>query len=83
MASDGLASAKALVDRAGLADDPCFLAVLQGLVKAIPRTRAKGEWVRPEAGLLDKLCAAYFPAIELPAAEDAPVRPTQGEMFGG
>ena len=80
---DGLASAKALLDRAGLANDARFLAVLQGLVKAIPRTRAKGEWVRPEAGLLDKLCAAYFPAIELPAAEDAPVRPTQGEMFEG
>ncbi len=78
---DGLASAKAFLDRAGLTNDTRFLAVLQGLVKAIPRTRSKGEWVRSEAGLLDKLCAAYFPAIEVPAADESPQAPTQGDIF--
>lgn len=63
---DGLADAKALIDRAGLASDNRFTACLQGLVHAIPRTKAKGEWVRPEAGLLDGLVTAYFPDIEVP-----------------
>jgi putative DNA methylase len=63
---DGLPAAKALIDRAGLARDGRFLACVQGLVNAIPRTRVKGAWVRPEAETLDRLCAAYFPDIEIP-----------------
>jgi adenine-specific DNA methylase len=63
---DGLPAAKALIDRAGLAQDGRFLACLQGLVNAIPRTKVKGAWVRPEAETLDRLCAAYFPDISIP-----------------
>jgi adenine-specific DNA methylase len=63
---DGLADAKALIDRTGLAGDNRFTACLQGLVRAIPRAKNKGKWVRPEAGLLDGLVAAYFPDIEVP-----------------
>lgn len=63
---DGLANAKALIDRTGLAGDNRFTACIQGLVRAIPRTKQKGKWVRPEAGLLDGLAAAYFPDIEVP-----------------
>jgi len=66
---DGLSAAKALIDRAGLASDARFLAALQGLAKAMPRTKIKGDWAVPEAGLLDQLCTAYFPDIELPADE--------------
>jgi adenine-specific DNA methylase len=64
---DGLAAAKALIDRTGLANDGRFTACLQGLVHAIPRTKDLGNWVRPEAGLLDALVTAYFPDIEIPA----------------
>jgi adenine-specific DNA methylase len=70
--ADGLAAAKALIDRAGLATEPRFLATLQGLVRAIPRTKSKGQWVRPEAAVLDALCAAYFPAIEIPQVVSEP-----------
>jgi putative DNA methylase len=63
---DGLPAARALIDRAGLANDARFLACLQGLVNAIPRTRIKAGWVRKEAEILDRLCAAYFPAIQIP-----------------
>jgi putative DNA methylase len=63
---DGLPAAKALIDRAGLAQEGRFLACLQGLVNAIPRARIKGTWVRSEAETLDRLCAAYFPDIEIP-----------------
>ena len=65
-AVDGLPAARALIDRAGLANDARFLACLQGLVNAIPRTRTKAGWVRKEAEILDRLCAAYFPAIQIP-----------------
>ena len=64
---DGLPAAKALIDRAGLGTDGRFLAALQGLVNAIPRTKLRDEWARAEAGTLDSLCAAYFPDITLPA----------------
>jgi putative DNA methylase len=63
---DGLAAARALIDRSGLARDSRFLACLQGLVNAIPRTKIKGKWVREEAETLDRLCAAYFPGIQIP-----------------
>ena len=61
-----LPEAKALIDRTGLAGDSRFTACIQGLVNAIPRTKNKGQWVRPEAGLLDALVTAYFPDIEIP-----------------
>lgn len=64
--TDGLAAAKAYIDRNRLAEDPRFLGALQGFVTAIPRTRIKDKWVRAEAGLLDALCAAYFPTITMP-----------------
>jgi putative DNA methylase len=70
---DGLAAAKAFLDRAGLASDARFLATLQGLVNAIPRTKIKGEWVVPEAENLDRLSAAYFPDIELPQESETPI----------
>lgn len=65
-AVDGLPAARALIDRAGLANDARFLACMQGLVNAIPRTRTKAGWVRKESEILDRLCAAYFPAIQMP-----------------
>ncbi|MCK6210515.1 DUF1156 domain-containing protein [Georgenia sp. EYE_87] len=64
---DGTHAAKALLDRHRLVEDARFLATVQGLVNAIPRTRVKGEWVVPEAGLLDTLVTAYLPGVTLPA----------------
>lgn len=63
---DGTHAAKALLDRHRLAEDVRFLATVQGLVNAIPRTKVKGEWVVPEAGLLDILVTAYLPGVSLP-----------------
>jgi adenine-specific DNA methylase len=64
--TDGMASARALLDRASLAKDGRFLACLQGLINAVPRTKLKGKWVRSEAETLDRICAAYFPDIAIP-----------------
>jgi adenine-specific DNA methylase len=77
---DGLPASKALIDRAGLQGDAAFRACLQGLVNAIPRTKQKGEWVRPEAGTLDRICSLYFPDIEIPPEPELPTTGEQGEL---
>jgi putative DNA methylase len=69
-AEDGMGEAKAFMDRLGLTSDQRFLAYVQGMVNAMPRTRVKGEWVVPEAGLLDTLVTAHLPDVTLPAAVD-------------
>lgn len=63
---DGLNAAKAFLDRTGLSTDARFLATVQGLLNAIPRTKVRGDWVVREAEVLDRLCAAYFPTIAIP-----------------
>jgi hypothetical protein len=77
---DGLPAAKSLIDRAGLQSDVAFRACLQGLVNAIPRTKQKGEWVRPEAGTLDRICSLYFPEVELPPDAAVPATGEQDEL---
>ena len=80
---DGLAGAKAMMDRLELTRDTAFLACVQGLINAIPRTQDQGRWVLPEAGILDRLVGAYLPDIRcLPTSRTrAGVR--QVDLFGG
>jgi len=66
---DGLAAAKALMDRYSLTSDPRFLALVQGAVNAVPRTKKSGKFIRPEAAALDALSTAYLPSIKLPEEE--------------
>lgn len=66
---DGLAAAKTLMDRHGLTTEPRFLALVQGAVNAVPRTKKKGAFVRPEAATLDALATAYLPSISIPEDE--------------
>jgi adenine-specific DNA methylase len=68
---DGLSAAKAFLDRTRLLTDGRFVAALQGLVNAIPRTKTSQGWVVPEAAILDQLCAAYFPTVRLPVKEES------------
>jgi putative DNA methylase len=77
---DGLPAAKALIDRARLQSDVGFLACLQGLVNAVPRTKLKGQWVRTEAGTLDRICSLYFPDVDVPPEPVAPTASEQGEL---
>lgn len=67
---DGTAAAKAWLDQRHLTTDGRFVALLQGLVNAVPRTKIKGEFARLEAALLDRLVTGYFPDIELPPEPD-------------
>ena len=63
---DGLGAAKHWLDQRGLTNNSRFTACLQALVRAIPRTKTKGEWNLIEAELLDDLVTTYFPDIEVP-----------------
>lgn len=80
---DGQQAAKRFLDRHGYTSDAGFISTLQGLVNAIPRTKVKGAWVVPEAGLIDTLCTLYFEDVVLPEAEEmaALADPNENTLF--
>lgn len=80
---DGQQAAKRFLDRHGYTSDAGFISTLQGLANAIPRTKVKGAWVVPEAGLIDTLCTLYFDDVILPEAEEmaAPTDPNENTLF--
>lgn len=78
---DGLSSAKALMDRAGLSKDHRFLAAVQALVNAVPRVRANGAFVLPLASSLDRVVTAYLPDVTLPPDPVDEVLAVQGDLF--
>ena len=64
---DGTAAARHWADERGLTADDTFIACLQGLVNAIPRTRKDGKFNVTEAGLLDRIVTTCYPdVIEVP-----------------
>lgn len=80
---DGQQAAKRFLDRHGYTGDAGFISALQGLANAIPRTKVKGAWVVPEAGLIDTLCTLYFDDVVLPEAEEmaALADPNENTLF--
>lgn len=80
---DGQQAAKRFLDRHGYTSDAGFISTLQGLANAIPRTKVKGAWVVPEAGLIDTLCTLYFDDVVLPEAEEmaAQTDPNENTLF--
>lgn len=80
---DGQQAAKRFLDRHGYTSNAGFISTLQGLANAIPRTKIKGAWVVPEAGLIDTLCTLYFDDVLLPEAEEmaALADPNENTLF--
>lgn len=72
-----LGAAKALCDRLRLLEDQRFVDLIQAMVRAVPNTKVKGKWVRPEAEILHQFCTAYLPQVELP---DDPASDTLFEL---
>ena len=70
--ADGAAACPAFLKRAGLRTDETFRQCLQAMLNAIPRTKMRGRFVRPEAEVLENLRLAFFEDLQLPA-EDEPV----------
>ena len=68
---DGLAEARHWADERGLTADDQFIACLQGLVNAIPRSRKDGEFNVTEAALLDRIATTCYPGvIQIPETPD-------------
>ncbi|MDM3924568.1 DUF1156 domain-containing protein [Mycobacterium intracellulare] len=72
---DGLPAARAWLARTGMGDDSRFADLLQAALTAIPRVKDKGQFVRPEARILDSLRTALFDQIPVPADAAVPLAP--------
>lgn len=80
-AEDGSAAAGNFLKRTGLRSDATFKAALQAMINAIPRTRIKGKFVRPEAEVLDRLRAAFFEELQVPPEEELPEQAEQLKLL--
>jgi hypothetical protein len=77
---DGARACEQFLKRTGLLHDGTFKACLQALLNAIPRTRVKGAFARPEAETLERLRLAFFDDLVAPA-EEAPPPFAQGVLL--
>jgi putative DNA methylase len=77
---DGAPACETFLKRAGLRNDGTFKACLQAMINAVPRTRIKGKFVRPEAKVLDSLRLAFFEELAVPAEEEPEAKPEQMRM---
>lgn len=66
---DGPRACREFLQRTGYLVDTTFKGVVQAMLNAIPRTKQKGEFVRPEAATLDALRLSFFHDLEVPADE--------------
>ncbi|ACZ40242.1 DUF1156 domain-containing protein [Sphaerobacter thermophilus] len=69
---DGSRACEQFLQRTGLRSDSRFRACLQALINAVPRTKVKDAFVRPEAETLERLRLAFFDDLEIPAEEAPP-----------
>ena len=80
---DGIRGAEGFLRRTRLASDGQFQALLQALINAIPRTKQKGTFIRPEAAALDGIVAGLadvFPDLQVPPDPQPVVEPAQGTL---
>jgi adenine-specific DNA methylase len=69
---DGAAACETFLKQAGLLTDGTFKACLQAMINAIPRTKKKDKFVRPEAEVLESLRLAFFDDLVAPPDEAPP-----------
>jgi adenine-specific DNA methylase len=62
---DGSAAARSWLDQRKLTVDARFTALVESALKAVPRTRDKGDLTVVEADLLERLSIAAFPDMEI------------------
>lgn len=67
---DGAAACEAFLRRTGLRMDAAFKACVQAMLNAIPRTKQKGKFVRPEAEVLEGMRLAFFDDLTVPVDEE-------------
>lgn len=76
-AEDGAGACDLFLQRATLKRDATFKALLQTLINAIPRSRIKGKFVRPEAEVLENMRLAFFPDELTAPLEEEPEMPVE------
>ena len=79
-AEDGARACETFLKQAGLRNDGTFKACLLACLNAVPRTQIKGQFVRPEAEVLDRLRLAFFEELEVPAVEEQEEKPEQMQL---
>jgi hypothetical protein len=60
--------------------DATFKALLQTLINAIPRSRIKGKFVRPEVEVLENMRLAFFPDELTAPQEEEPELPEDKQL---
>lgn len=82
---DGAGACDVFLMNRGLKHDTTFKAGLQALINAIPRTKVKNKFVRPEADILDRMRLAFYADELTVPPEEEPVlpRPEQLGLFDG
>ncbi len=69
-AEDGANVAEQFLRRAGLRQDSTFKALIQALLNAIPLTKIKGKFARPEAEVLEAMRLAFFEDLQMPVEKE-------------
>ncbi len=70
---DGAGAWELWVRQRGYHNDATFKACLQALLNAIPRTRIKGKFSRPEAEILENMRLTFFEELQAPVEEEPEV----------
>jgi hypothetical protein len=80
---DGAGACDVFLQNRGLKRDSTFRAGLQALINAIPRTKVKNKFVRPEADVLDRMRLAFYAdELTVPPEEEPPMPQAQQLGFG-
>lgn len=78
---DGAGACDVFLQNRNLKRDTTFRAGLQTLINAIPRTKVKNKFVRPEADVLDRMRLAFYAdELTVPQEEEPPL--PQVEQLG-
>jgi adenine-specific DNA methylase len=77
---DGAGPCEVFLRESGLRRDGTFKALIQALLNAIPRTRIKGKFLRPEAEVLENMRLAFFDDLAAPVEEE--VKLPEGVQMG-
>lgn len=82
-AEDGAGACDVFLQNRGLKRDATFRAGLQALINAIPRTKVKNTFVRPEADVLDRMRLAFYAdELTVPPEEEPPLPQPEQLGFG-
>jgi adenine-specific DNA methylase len=80
---DGAGACDVFLQNRGLKRDTTFRAGLQALINAIPRTKIKNKFVRPEADVLERMRLAFYADdLTVPPEEEPPIPQAQQLGFG-